>query len=104
MLKDFNTLRNEMSKERRERLDREAEELHRRYLVLRELLEAGEISSEQAELIAWLEPHEVSKLLSKGDMTVGTLGRIINAMGGDLRITARFGDKEEELYRSNAAD
>jgi transcriptional regulator with XRE-family HTH domain len=91
MAKKFSELRNQMSPEARSKAD----ELTREMLAempLQELRRARHLSQEQLAEILQVRQATISKLERRTDMYISTLRSYIQAMGGDLEITARFPD------------
>ena len=75
---------------------RDSVEARQRELIaampLQELRRARQLSQEQlAEELGATQP-EISKMEHRTDMYVSTLRRFVEAMGGQLEITARFPD------------
>jgi transcriptional regulator with XRE-family HTH domain len=74
-----------MPPERRARVDRISEEMN-----LAELRTARRLSQAALGEILHVEQPAVAKIEKRTDMYVSTLRRFIEAMGGELEITARF--------------
>ncbi|HEU4881778.1 MAG TPA: XRE family transcriptional regulator [Longimicrobium sp.] len=96
MAKKFSDLVARMSPESRERSRALAEQMMRE-MPLVELRQARDFT--QAELAQALGTTQasVSKLERRSDMYLSTLRRLVEAMGGELEITARFADGEIRL-------
>jgi transcriptional regulator with XRE-family HTH domain len=96
MPKNFKTLEARMSAESRERARRLAEK-YRAEMPLNELREALDIT--QVHLARKLKVNQaaVSKMERRTDMYVSTLQDFIKAMGGELKITAKFPDGSVEI-------
>lgn len=93
MAKKFSQLRNQMSPGARI----EANALTQQMLAempLQELRRARDLSQEQLAEILHVRQATISKLERRTDMYISTLRSYIQAMGGDLEITARFPDGE----------
>jgi transcriptional regulator with XRE-family HTH domain len=98
MAKNFNELRRKMSPEALARSDARVKELLAE-MPLDELREARRLTQEQlAEQLGVGQSH-VSKLERRADMYVSTLGRIIEAMGGQLEMHASFPDGDVPIKR-----
>lgn len=66
-------------------------------IELNDLRKARKLTQEQlAERLGIRQPN-VSKLERRADLHVSTLRDVVEAMGGELRVTARFSDAEYEL-------
>ena len=89
MAKSFKTLREKMSPESRERSRRKADKLIEE-MPLNELRAARKLTQEKLAENLHVKQAAVSKLERRTDMYVSTLREFINAMGGELEITARF--------------
>lgn len=87
----FATLRAAMSPESRERARQKAVEL-RKEMDLAELRNAMRLSQEELARALKIGQASVAKMERRTDMYVSTLRRVIEAMGGELDIVARFPD------------
>jgi predicted transcriptional regulator len=87
--KPFEDLLAKMSPERRARIEQGAKKI-RDDINLRELRKAVKLT--QKELAETLEINQaaISKMESQSDMYISTLRRILEAMGGSLKIVAEF--------------
>jgi predicted transcriptional regulator len=85
----FSKLVEKMPAERRARVDRVAKDL-REEMDLAQLRTARQLSQAALGEILHVEQPAVAKLEKRTDMYVSTLRRFIEAMGGELEITARF--------------
>jgi len=102
MLKNFKTLRGKMSPESRER-SRALAEKYRAAMPLDELREAREMTQVHLARILKVNQAAVSKMERRVDMYVSTLQDFVRAMGGELKITAKFPDGEVEINQFDAA-
>jgi hypothetical protein len=91
MAKNFNTLREKMSPESRER-SRVLAAKYRAEMPLNELRAARDITQTHLAELLKVNQAAVSKMERRTDMYVSTLHHIIKAMGGDLKIIANFPD------------
>jgi transcriptional regulator with XRE-family HTH domain len=66
-------------------------------IELNELRKARNLTQEQLAERLGIRQSNVSKLERRADMHVSTLRDVVEAMGGELRLTARFCDAEFEL-------
>src|SRR6202035_4546491 len=96
MPKNFNTLREKMSPASRER-SRLLAEKYRAEMPLDELREAREMTQVHLAKILGVNQAAVSKLERRADMYVSTLQSFVKAMGGELKITARFPEGTVEI-------
>lgn len=98
MAKKFSELRNKMSKASQER----AESLANKMLAempLYELRQARGLSQKMLADVLRIKQPAVSKIEQRTDMYISTLRSHIEAMGGQLEITARFADGSVRISR-----
>jgi hypothetical protein len=96
MAKNFNTLREKMSPESRER-SRALAAKYRAEMPLDELREAREMTQVHLARILKVNQAAVSKMERRTDMYISTLQDFVKAMGGELKITAKFSDGTVEI-------
>jgi transcriptional regulator len=101
MPKNFNTLREKMSPAARER-SRVLAEKYRAEMPLDELREARAMTQVHLAKILGVNQAAVSKMERRADMYVSTLQDFVRAMGGELRITARFPEGTVEINQFEA--
>ena len=93
MAKKFNELREKMSPESQGRARLKANVMMKK-LMLAELRQALELSQEDMANAMNLKQPAISKIEKNTDMFISTLRRYIEAMGGELDISAKFDDRE----------
>lgn len=93
----FSELKRNWSAERHARNDARKTELAAEYATLEELRLALGLSQEELAHRLDVQQPAVSKLTSRSDMRVSTLRDLIEAMGGELRVMAKFPDRSVEL-------
>lgn len=98
MAKNFKTLREKMSPESRER-SRLLAARYRAEMPLDELREAREMTQVHLARILKVNQAAVSKMERRTDMYISTLQDFIRAMGGELKITARFPEGTVEIIQ-----
>jgi len=91
MATKFRTLREKMDPERQERIRKRTEELLAE-LPLQELRQARALSQQELAEVLGLNQATVSKLERRTDMYLSSLRRFVEAMGGELEISASFPD------------
>lgn len=96
MAKNFRLLREKMSPESRARAHALAER-YRAEMPLNELREALEFTQVHLARVLNINQAAVSKLERRTDMYVSTLQDFIRAMGGELKITAKFPNGSVEI-------
>ena len=89
--RSFAELRARMSPEAQTRAAAEAERLGEE-MDLSEVRRALKLSQEEIGQTLQINQGSVAKIEKRADMYVSTLRRFIEAMGGELEITARFAD------------
>jgi hypothetical protein len=96
MSKSFKELREKMSPESRER-SRLLAVKYRAEMPLDELRAAREMTQVHLARILKVNQAAVSKMERRTDMYISTLQDFIKAMGGELKIIARFPDGTVEI-------
>lgn len=94
--KPFDSLRAGMSAESRARVAEKTAAL-RAEMPLQELRQALRLSQVELGALLQVEQPAIAKLEKRTDMYVSTLRRVIEAMGGRLRIVAEFPDGKVEI-------
>jgi len=89
MAKNFKLLQARMSPEARARSQAKAEAMIRE-MTLTDLREAQKLTQNQLAKKMHINQAAVSKIERRADMYVSTLQRVIERMGGELEIRARF--------------
>ncbi|MFZ4660036.1 MAG: helix-turn-helix domain-containing protein [Caldilineaceae bacterium] len=93
MAKSFTQLLKALPQERRDRIEERAQELLLE-MALQELRQKRHLTQQQLAERLNLQQAAVSKMEGQADMHVGTLQRVIAAMGGKLKLVAQFPDEE----------
>ena len=93
----FSELKKNWSDDRRARSKARKAELTVEYATLEELRVALGLSQEELAQRLEVQQPAVSKLTSRSDMRISTLRDLIEAMGGELQVTAKFPDRLVEL-------
>jgi transcriptional regulator with XRE-family HTH domain len=96
MARNFRELEAKMSPESRARSDAKAQKMIAE-MALDELREAREMTQVRLAKILGVNQAAVSKLERRADMYVSTLQSFVKAMGGELKITARFPEGTVEI-------
>ena len=93
MARKWQDLINRMPEKRRAKIRRGAD-IMLREITLQELRNAFELT--QQDLAAALDVNQaaISKMEGQSDMYISTLRRLLGAMGGTLKLVARFPDGE----------
>jgi transcriptional regulator with XRE-family HTH domain len=103
MPKNFKTLRDKMSPAARERA-RVLAAKYRSEMALDELREARQMTQVHLAKLLGVNQAAVSKLERRTDMYVSTLHDFVKAMGGELKITARFPEGTVEINQFEAVE
>lgn len=96
MARNFRELREKMSPESRER-SRRLTDKYRAEMPLDELRAAREMTQMHLARILRVNQAAVSKMERRTDMYISTFQDFIKAMGGELKIIARFPDGTVEI-------
>jgi transcriptional regulator with XRE-family HTH domain len=91
MATKFEKVRQRMTPERRARIRKRSQELLAE-LPLQELRQARALSQQELAEVLGLNQATISKLERRTDMYLSSLRRFVEAMGGELEITASFPD------------
>lgn len=89
MVKPYENLRKKMSPESRARAEAETQRLLAE-MPLHELRAARRMTQEQLAETLHIKQASISKMEKRTDMYISTLRKLIEAMGGELRIEAEF--------------
>ena len=89
MATSFRKIREQMDPARQERIRKRTEELLAE-LPLYELRQARSLSQQELAEVLGLNQATISKLERRTDMYLSSLRRFVEAMGGELEISARF--------------
>ena len=91
MNKPFKKLLEEMTPERRERIEIKTS-LLKQELALKELRQALRLTQEDLASSLQLNQAAISKFERQSDIYISTLRKILSAMGAELKIIAHFPD------------
>ncbi len=93
----FAELKKNWGSDRQARNHARKAELAVEYSTLEELRVALGLSQEELAQRLDVQQPSVSKLTRQSDMRISTLRGLIQAMGGELHVTAKFPDRSVEL-------
>ena len=96
MAKKFRDLVAQMPEERQARIAAKTRQLINE-MPLQELRRALDLTQQQVAASLGINQVAVSKMEGQTDMYVSTLRRFVEAMGGELRIVARFPEGNVEI-------
>lgn len=97
MAKSFDALvKRTTTKKTRERGKRRARELMAEMLLAEVRNATGKSQSELAKALGIKQPS-LSKLERQSDMQISTLGKIVEALGGELEVVARFPSRRVKI-------
>lgn len=104
MAKSFTKLRDKMSPEARERVDRRVRDtlLEMSLQELRQKV-SGKTQVELAELLE-VTQGAISQLEGRHDILLSKLARYVRALGGDLELVARFPDSDIRITQFDDND
>lgn len=87
--KSFNLLYERMPPESRAAVERRVQETKLEIQFVKER-EIEHLTQEEMDLFLEVKQAAMSQIEKREDMPVGTLRKLINALGGDLELVARF--------------
>ena len=93
MAKPFKKLKNNMSPERREKIEERAQAILIG-MALQELRQTRHLTQQELANMLNINQAALSKMECQADMRVSTLRKILSAMGGTLKIVAEFPEGE----------
>jgi transcriptional regulator with XRE-family HTH domain len=96
MSKPFKNLIEKMPAERQQRIKQKAKNL-KTQMAIGELRRALELTQEQVAGSLNVKQAAISKIEHQSDIYIGTLRKILTAMGAELRIVAHFPDTDVEI-------
>jgi DNA-binding transcriptional regulator YiaG len=100
MSKPISELRKNMSPERRQRIAAKTAQL-KQEMALQELRQALDLTQKELAEKLHVNQAAVSKFENQSDIYIGTLRKILAAMGGELRITAHFDEGDVQIRQFN---
>lgn len=93
MAKPFKELKENMSPERREKIEDQARALLIS-MALQELRQTRHLTQQELAAILNVNQAALSKMENQTDMRISTLRKLLSAMGGNLKIVAEFPEGE----------
>ena len=81
---------NELSPERRKKVETGAQELIAREMTLRDLRKARKLTQQRMAECLKIGQDNISRIEKRSDLLVSTLRSYVEAMGGELHVTAKF--------------
>ncbi|MFO7739141.1 MAG: helix-turn-helix transcriptional regulator [Desulfatiglandaceae bacterium] len=105
MLRNFKELESQMAPERRARAEMKAKKIMAD-MFLAEIRKQVGLTQEQLAKALNIRQPTLSKLENQEDMHIGTLSRIIQALGGELELIAHLpgGDVRLSQFRQTAEE
>jgi len=89
MAKSFNELKDQMSPERRLKIEERAQDVLIN-MALQEIRKNRQLTQQDLAELLDVNQAALSKMENQDDMRVSTLRRLLAAMGGNLKIVAQF--------------
>jgi transcriptional regulator with XRE-family HTH domain len=90
MSKSLREKLNALPEERRKKIEAGAAELIAREMTLRDLRKARQLTQERIAECLNIGQDNVSRIEKRSDLLVSTLRSYVEAMGGELHVTAKF--------------
>jgi transcriptional regulator with XRE-family HTH domain len=84
---------NQLSPERRAKIQARADQLMAEELSLRDLRLARKLTQEKMAELLQIRQEGVSRIEKRSDLHLSTLRQVIQAMGGELRLVVEFPDR-----------
>jgi transcriptional regulator with XRE-family HTH domain len=94
MARALDDLLSELPIEKRADLEARGQARLEDYQTLQELRKSRDLTQEKLAALLGINQENVSRLERRNDLLLSTLRDYVEAMGGDLEITARFPDRE----------
>ncbi len=102
MAKPFKKLKDNMSPERREKIEEHAQEILIG-MALQELRQTRHLTQQELANMLNINQAALSKMECQADIRVSTLRKILSAMGGTLKIVAEFPEGEVVINQFETA-
>lgn len=106
MTRKWQDLIDRMPKKRQDRIQRGADKMLRE-ITLQELRKAFELTQQDVAAALDVNQAAISKMEGQSDMYISTLRKLLGAMGGTLKLVARFPDGEiviDQFGKDNRQD
>lgn len=94
MARALDDLLSELPIEKRADLEARGQARLEDYQTLQELRKSRDLTQEKLAALLGINQENVSRLERRNDLLLSTLRDYVEAMGGDLEITARFPDRD----------
>ena len=93
MTRDTEQIIQNLSPQRRAKIERRAKELLNEHMTLQEIRKARKLTQEHMAEVLGIGQDSVSRLEKRTDLHLSTLNNYIEAMGGKLKLVAEFPDR-----------
>ncbi len=93
MAKKLEQIIQSLSEERQKKIEARTQELIAEDMTLRDIRKARELTQERMAELLKIRQDSVSRLEKRSDLLLSTLRSYIEAMGGELELTAKFPDR-----------
>lgn len=103
-MRNIDKIRNELSVERRKKIDARAAQLIAEEMTLRELRRARKLTQVRMARKLGISQDGVSRLEKRSDLLLSTLRKAVEAMGGRLSLVAEFPDHPPVVLSGIALD
>ena len=90
MAKKLEDIMQNLSQERQQKIEARTQELIAEEMTLRDIRKARELTQERIAELLKIRQDSVSRLEKRSDLLLSTLRSYIEAMGGELELTAKF--------------
>lgn len=103
-MKTLDSIRKELSPERRKKIQSRTKELIAEEMTRQELRRARRLTQVEVAKNLRMTQDAVSRLEKRTDILISTLSRYIEAMGGKLSLVAKFPDRDPVVLSGIADD
>ncbi len=93
-----------LSPDRRAKVKADTHKLSEEYLALQALRQSLNITQEELAELMEVSQHVVSKMENGHNMYISTLQRMIEALGGELKLVAHFPDRDVVINQFTTDD
>ncbi len=90
MAKKLEDIMQNLSQERQKKIEARTQELIAEEMTLRDIRKARELTQERMAELLKIRQDSVSRLEKRSDLLLSTLRSYVEAMGGELELTAKF--------------
>lgn len=91
-----------LPKERRERIEKKAKELHQEYLLIKRLREEANLTQKELEEKTGISQSVLSKLENGNRrITLASISKVISSLGGEWELTVQLPNKKKQIVAAS---